>query len=69
VLLRWCIQHGLPVITKSTHSERIQENPEIFDLALSHEDVAELNELDDTAAVPTEPSSASGGEISASVGA
>jgi diketogulonate reductase-like aldo/keto reductase len=48
VLLRWCIQHGLPVITKSTHRERIEENAEIFDFALSDEDIAELDLLDAT---------------------
>ena len=35
VLLRWCLQHGLPVITKSTRRERIEENAQIFDFTLS----------------------------------
>jgi len=48
VLLRWCIQHGLPVITKSTHRERIEENAEIFDFELSDEDITELDQLDQT---------------------
>jgi len=48
VLLRWCIQHGLPVITKSTHRERIEENAEIFDFGLSDEDITELDQLDQT---------------------
>ena len=48
VLLRWCIQRGLPVITKSTHRERIEENAKIFDFALSDEDIAELDQLDAT---------------------
>jgi diketogulonate reductase-like aldo/keto reductase len=48
VLLRWCIQHALPVITKSTHRERIGENARIFDFALSDADIAELNRLDET---------------------
>jgi 2,5-diketo-D-gluconate reductase A len=48
VLLRWCVQHGLPVITKSTHRERIEENAQIFDFTLSDEDIAELDELDET---------------------
>ena len=48
VLLRWCIQHGLPLITKSTHRERIEENAQIFDFALSDEDIAELDQLDET---------------------
>jgi diketogulonate reductase-like aldo/keto reductase len=48
VLLRWCLQHDVPVISKSTHRERIQENAEIFDFVLSSEDMAELDALDGT---------------------
>jgi 2,5-diketo-D-gluconate reductase A len=48
VLLRWCLQHGLPVIPKSAHRERIQENAQIFDFTLSAEDMAELDALDRT---------------------
>ena len=48
VLLRWCVQHELPVISKSTHRERIEENGEIFDFTLSEADVAELDALDRT---------------------
>ena len=48
VLLRWSIQRGLPVITKSTHRERIQENAQIFDFTLSEVDMTELDALDQT---------------------
>jgi diketogulonate reductase-like aldo/keto reductase len=48
VLLRWCVQHGLPVIPKSTRRERIEENAQIFDFTLSDEQMAELDELDQT---------------------
>jgi diketogulonate reductase-like aldo/keto reductase len=48
VLLRWCLQHDLLVISKSTHRERIGENAQIFDFALSSQDMAELDELDQT---------------------
>ena len=48
VLLRWCVQHGVPVIAKSTHRERIEENAQIFDLSLSSEDMAELDACDET---------------------
>jgi len=48
VLLRWCMQRELIVITKSTHRERIEENARIFDFALSDEDLAGLDALDDT---------------------
>jgi diketogulonate reductase-like aldo/keto reductase len=48
VLLRWCVERGIPVIPKSTHRERIAENAEVFDFALSDEDLAELDALDRT---------------------
>jgi 2,5-diketo-D-gluconate reductase A len=48
VLLRWCIQRGVPVIPKSTHRERIAENGQIFDFQLSDDDLAELDALDRT---------------------
>ena len=48
VLLRWCLQHGVPVIPKSTHRERIQENARIFDFDLSDQDMAELDAKDQT---------------------
>ena len=48
VLLRWCLQHDLPVITKSTHRERIEENAQIFEFTLSDKDMTELDALDET---------------------
>ena len=48
VLLRWCVQHGLPVIPKSVHRERIEENARIFDFTLSEQDMAALDALDRT---------------------
>lgn len=48
VLLRWCIERGIPTIPKSTHRERIAENAQLFDFRLSNEDIAELDALDRT---------------------
>jgi 2,5-diketo-D-gluconate reductase A len=48
VLLRWCLQHGVPVIPKSTHRERIEENAQIFDFSLPEKDMAALDALDKT---------------------
>lgn len=49
VLLRWCLQQSIPVIPKSTHRQRIEENAQIFDFTLSDQDVADLDALDSTA--------------------
>ena len=49
VLLRWCVQRDLVVIPKSTHRDRIEQNAQIFDFALSDEDMAALDALDQTA--------------------
>jgi diketogulonate reductase-like aldo/keto reductase len=48
VLLRWCVQREIPVIPKSTHRERIEENAQLFDFSLSDEEMAELDGLDET---------------------
>jgi diketogulonate reductase-like aldo/keto reductase len=48
VLLRWCVQREVPVITKSTNHNRIGENAQIYDFALSSEDLVELDALDQT---------------------
>jgi diketogulonate reductase-like aldo/keto reductase len=48
VLLRWCLQHGVPVIPKSTHRERIRDNGQIFDFTLSAADMAKVDALDQT---------------------
>jgi diketogulonate reductase-like aldo/keto reductase len=48
VLLRWCVQREIPVIPKSTHRDRIEENAQIFDFALTDEDMAALDALDRT---------------------
>lgn len=48
VLLRWCLQHEVPVLSKSTHRERLEENAQIFDFTLSEEDMTDLDALDET---------------------
>jgi diketogulonate reductase-like aldo/keto reductase len=50
VLLRWCVQHDVPVLAKSTHRERIAQNAALFDFELSGEDMAALDALDRTGA-------------------
>jgi 2,5-diketo-D-gluconate reductase A len=48
VLLRWCVQRDLVVITKSTHRDRIEENAQTLDFTLSDEDMDALDALDET---------------------
>ena len=48
VILRWCVQRGLPTIPKSTHRERIEENGRLFDFELSDEEMVALDGLDTT---------------------
>ena len=48
VLLRWCVQRSIPVIPKSIHRERIEENAQLFDFQLTDDDVAALDALDQT---------------------
>ena len=45
VILRWHIQHGVVVIPKSVHRERIIENYNIWDFQLSEKDMADINSL------------------------
>ena len=40
------LQNGVVVIPKSTHEERMQENFNVFDFALSANDMEEIAKLD-----------------------
>lgn len=46
VMLRWNIQRGVIVIPKSTHKERMEENFNIFDFALTDDDMTAIASLD-----------------------
>lgn len=46
VILRWELQRGIVVIPKSVHIERMRENFNVFDFALSDEDMAIMATLD-----------------------
>ena len=43
ILLRFLIQRGIPVIPKTTDPERMRQNLDIFDFALSEDDVSYLS--------------------------
>lgn len=46
VILRWQLQRGIVVIPKSTHKERMAENLNVFDFALSDTDMQSIAALD-----------------------
>lgn len=46
VMLRWNIQRGVVVLPKSTHIERMEQNFNVFDFALTEEDMTVINALD-----------------------
>ncbi|WP_426736826.1 aldo/keto reductase [Plantibacter sp. 2H11-2] len=46
VMLRWHIQQGRQVIPKSTKPERIAENLDVFDFALTDDELAQIDALE-----------------------
>jgi 2,5-diketo-D-gluconate reductase A len=46
VMLRWHLQQGRSAIPKSTNPQRIAENFDVFDFALSPDDIARIDALD-----------------------
>lgn len=46
VITRWLVERDIVVLAKSTKPERMAENLNIFDFALSDEDKAEIAKLD-----------------------
>lgn len=45
ICLRWVLQHGLAPLVKSANPVRMRENLEVYDFALSEEDMARINAL------------------------
>lgn len=46
VMLRWNLQRGVVVIPKSVHRERMEQNLDVFDFALTNEEMAQIALLD-----------------------
>jgi 2,5-diketo-D-gluconate reductase A len=61
VILRWHLQLGNVVIPKSSNSERIRENFELFDFELSEDDMAALARLDSGERIGPDPGLFDGG--------
>ena len=45
VALRWLTQRGIVAIPKSSHKERMAQNLDIFDFALTEDDMAQIAKL------------------------
>jgi diketogulonate reductase-like aldo/keto reductase len=46
IMLRWGIEYGVVVLTKSSHKKRIEDNFNIFDFKLDSQDMEQLKKLD-----------------------
>jgi len=53
VMIRWHLQHGVVVIPKSSHTERIRQNADAFGFELSDDDVAGIDALNEDFCVLT----------------
>lgn len=58
VLVRWSLQHGFLPLPKSTHAERIEQNADVFDFALTDEEMAALDQLEGVAGTHQDASQA-----------
>lgn len=47
ILLRWCVEHDVIAIPKSSDPERMRENIAVFDFELTANEMDTLNELDE----------------------
>ena len=47
ILIRWALQHDLVVIPKSANRQRIIENADVFDFAISEDDMRTLDDFDE----------------------
>ncbi len=55
VVLRWHVQRGFVVIPKSTTTERIKENIDIFDFSLADDEMASITRLDAGSRIGADP--------------
>jgi diketogulonate reductase-like aldo/keto reductase len=55
IALRWIIQKGIVAIPKSVKKHRLEENADIFDFALSGEDMKQISSLDEHRRIYSDP--------------
>jgi diketogulonate reductase-like aldo/keto reductase len=55
VVLRWHVQLGCVVIPKSTHTERIKENIDVFDFALGDDEMSALSAITEPQRIGPDP--------------
>jgi diketogulonate reductase-like aldo/keto reductase len=58
ILIRWVLQHGIVVIPKSSRKERIVENADVFDFAISADDMKALDSFNRDLRTSWDPSTA-----------
>ncbi len=46
IALKWNMQRGVSILPKSVHVERMEQNIDIWDFALTDEDMQKIAELD-----------------------
>jgi diketogulonate reductase-like aldo/keto reductase len=45
VVLRWHVEHGITVIPKSSHPDRIKQNLDLFGFSLAPDEVTRIDEM------------------------
>lgn len=55
IILRWHFQNGLSFIPKSAHASRIKENADIYDFALTDQDMVQMDSINKNVRISQEP--------------
>jgi diketogulonate reductase-like aldo/keto reductase len=58
ILIRWVLQQGVVVIPKSTNRDRIRQNGDVFDFAISEQDMAHLDSFNEDLITGWDPTNA-----------
>ncbi|UNI22831.1 hypothetical protein JDV02_008684 [Purpureocillium takamizusanense] len=58
LMVKWGIQHGMVTLPKSMHRERLVENADVSELAISEEDMAAMDGLDEKLSTDWDPTDA-----------